>query len=66
MEATGKGTLLYRFVVLKDGKCEYVRGYTKTNYTKWKPTEAGTYIIYYKVKDSTGAEVTKTINYVIK
>ena len=66
MEATGKGTLLYRFVVLRDGKCDYVRGYTKTNYTKWKPTEAGTYVIYYKVKDSTGAEVTKTINYVIK
>lgn len=64
--ATGKGTLMYRFVVLKDGACEYVRGYAKTNYTKWKPSAPGNYVIYYKVKDSTGNEVTKTVNYTIK
>lgn len=65
MAAKGKGTVKYRFVVLKDGAPTFVRGYKSIGYTAWQPTEAGNYTIYFKAKDSTGKEVSKTMNYVI-
>ena len=63
--AKGKSNLLYRFVVIKDGKNVYTRAYKKNNTCKWTPKESGTYTIYFKVKDSTGKEVLKTKTYTI-
>lgn len=59
-EAEGKGKLKYRFAVLKDGKNVYTRGYKSSNEAAWTPSEDGNYTIYYKVKDSTGKEVSKS------
>lgn len=64
--ATGKGTLNYRFVVLdSNGKNIYTRGYSQKNYCTWTPFKSGLYKIYFKVKDNTGKEIAKNINYEI-
>lgn len=66
MAAKGEGTVKYRFVALKDGVvASFVRGYKTSGYVNWTPEEAGNYTIYFKAKDSTGKEVTKTMNYVV-
>ena len=65
MAAKGEGTVNYRFVAIKDGATSLVRGYKATSYVDWTPTEAGNYTIYFKAKDSTGKEVSKTMNYEI-
>ena len=61
----GSGTLKYRFVVMKSNTVTYARDYSTTNTATWKPTEAGNYTIYFKVKDSSGAIKEKSMNYVI-
>lgn len=66
VDAEGSSNLKYRFVVLKDGKNIYTRGYNSHNYTTWKPTEKGEYTICFKVKDDSNKEVSKTINYTVK
>lgn len=58
--AQGKGTINYRFVVLKNNVNVYTRGYNSKSYATWKPTEAGQYVIYYFVKDDSGNTVHKT------
>lgn len=60
---SGMTNLKYRFVVLKDGKNIYTRGYNKLNYAYFKPSERGSYTIYFKVKDENGNEVSKVMNY---
>ena len=41
-------------------------GYSSRTYTTWTPSEAGKYKVNIKVKDSTGKEAVKTIDYVVK
>lgn len=64
--ATGNGTVQYRFVVQKSGKSVFVRDYQTSSKATWTPSEAGTYTIYFKAKDSTGKVVSKTMKYTIK
>lgn len=58
--------LTYRFVVQKDGKSVYVRGYKTSNEAIWTPTEAGTYTIHFKVKNESGTVEHKTLKYTIE
>lgn len=60
---SGMTNAKYRFVVLKDGKNVYTRGYGIKNYTYFKPSERGTYTIYFIAKDEIGREVRKVVNY---
>ena len=62
----GNGDLTYRFAVQKDGKNVFVQNYTSNARAIWIPSEAGTYKIYYKVKDASGKVVQKSMSYVIK
>lgn len=62
-EAVGEGLIKYRFVVLKDGVNVYTRGYKNVNYATWKPSEPGNYQIICRVKDKSGNEASKSINY---
>lgn len=62
----GNGDLTYRFVVQKGGKNVFVQNYTSNSRAIWVPSEAGTYKIYYKVKDASGKVVQKSMSYVIK
>lgn len=66
--ATGDGTVKYRFVVYDDKKVGTVlRDYSTNNSVSWTPKTAGTYKIYVRATDSTGKVVEKQIsNYVIK
>lgn len=61
----GQGELQYRFVVAKDGKKVFVQNYSDKNTATWIPEEAGTYKIYYKVKDEKGRLVNKSMTYVV-
>ena len=66
-EATGTGTLQYRFIV-GDGKGNYsiIQNYSTSNLAVWNADYVGTKVLYLDVKDSNGKETTKTINFVIK
>lgn len=61
----GQGQLKYRFVVAKDGKNVFVQNYSDKNTATWTPKEAGTYKIYYKVRDEKGRLVIKNKTYVV-
>ncbi len=61
----GQGELQYRFVVAKDGENVFVQNYSNKNTATWTPEEAGTYKIYYKVKDEKGRLVNKSKTYVV-
>ena len=62
----GFGSHKYRFVAMKDGKVTYARDYSSINTSTWIPTETGTYILYFKVKDELGKETQKSVQYIIK
>lgn len=64
-DAEGNGVLKYRFVVLKDGKNVYTRGYNRNSTATWVPGDDGDYVIYYMVQDNAGNVVTKTRNITI-
>ena len=66
-QATGKGTIKYRFVVINEnGVNVYTKAYSTANTAIWTPKEAGTYTLICKVKDESGKELTsKTYNYVV-
>ncbi|MBU5488563.1 PKD domain-containing protein [Clostridium sp. MSJ-8] len=64
--AEGQGTLKYRFVAQKNGKTTFVKDYSTASSVTWTPTEAGTYKLTFKVKDSTGKSVYKVVNYVVE
>ena len=67
MAATGgTGTKNYRFVVMKNSIVTYSKGYSTSATTTWTPSEAGNYVIYFKVKDGNGKETQATMNYVVK
>ena len=55
----GSGTLLYYFIVYKDGTKVKTRSYSTTNTFSYTPTEAGTYKVRVYVKDAEGAKVNK-------
>ncbi len=55
----GSGTLLYYFIVYKDGTKVKTRAYSTANTFSYTPTEAGTYKARVYVKDSTDAKVNK-------
>ena len=48
--------LKYKFTVMKDGKVVFSRSYKEKNTVVWTPSEAGDYIVCYKVKDASGNE----------
>ena len=66
-EATGgEGTVKYRFVAQLNGKNAFVKNYTTNKSVTWTPSKAGTYTIYYKVKDEAGTVVCKSSKLTIK
>ena len=65
--AQGTGNIKYKYIILdSNSKIAYSTGYSSRTYTTWQPSEAGKYKVNIKVKDSTGAEAIKTINYEVK
>ena len=58
--------LKYRFVAQKDGKTTFAQNYSTKKTAAWTPKEAGTYKLYFKVKDSAGKITTKTMSLVVK
>ena len=60
------GAKQYGFII-KDasGKNTTLKSYSSSNTAIWKPTKAGTYSIYCKVKDAYGNIVFKKVNFVI-
>ena len=62
----GTGTLQYKFVVT-DGKGNWttLKDYSTSNTCTWNATNSGDKILYCKIKDSKGIEVTKTLNYTV-
>ncbi|NLK94151.1 MAG: hypothetical protein GX275_03005, partial [Clostridiales bacterium] len=66
-EATGQGTLQYRFVAYSGTYKEVIKDFSTSSLVSWTPKKAGTYNIYFVAKDSTGKTVQKVINnYVVK
>ena len=61
------GAKQYGFII-KDasGKNTTLKSYSSSNTATWKPTKAGSYKIYCKVKGSDGKIVYKVLNYVIE
>ena len=65
--ATGEGTVKYRFVAVSGSVKTVIQDYNANSTATWNPTVAGTYNIYALATDSTGKTVQKIIsNYVIK
>lgn len=64
--ATGTGTITYRFVAQKDGKTTFVQNYSTNKSATWKPTEAGTYKLFFKAKNSAGKVIYKTKSVTVK
>ncbi|MDY4079827.1 MAG: leucine-rich repeat protein [Clostridium sp.] len=66
-KATGTGTIQYRFRV-GDGAGNYttIKNYSTSNTAIWNANYVGRKVLCVDVKDSTGKETTKTMNYVIK
>lgn len=64
-EATGNEELSYRFVAMKDNKYAFTQGYSNPDFAFWTPTEAGTYIIYYKIKTQDGKEYIDSGEFII-
>ena len=62
--ANGEG-LQYKYVVMKDGKVTYSKGYSKNNYTYWTPSEEGNYKIYCRVKNSAGINSLISMDFLI-
>lgn len=62
----GEGSLKYRFISQKDGKTKFVKDYSTASSVTWTPTEAGTYKLTFKVKDSTGEVIYKVMTYVVE
>lgn len=64
--AVGNGSLQYRFRV-SDGKGNFatIKDYSSSNTATWTTKATGNKILYVDVKDSTGQEISKTMNYTI-
>lgn len=62
----GEGTLKYRFVVQKSGKSVFTQDYSTKKTVTWTPKEAGTYKVYYKVKDGNNSVIMATKTYTVK
>ena len=65
-EATGTGTLQYKFEVEKDGNSTVIKDYSTNNTATWIPSETGNYKIKVTVKDSDGMTAQKTVTFVIE
>ena len=62
--ATGKGTLQYKFLVKNSaGEWNVIRDYGTSNTTVWKTGTAGDKTLYVDVKDNTGKVVRKEMSY---
>lgn len=65
--ATGvQGDALYRFVVMNGDDTSVLQNYKTNNVVSWKPSKAGTYTIYAKVKDDRNKVVIKTMKFTIE
>jgi hypothetical protein len=64
-DASGEGTLNYKFVANLNGKWIVIKDFAIENSVKWTPKQAGNYEITVVVKDSTGKSVSKKISYKI-
>ena len=66
-QATGTGTLQYKFLIKdSNGNWGMLRDYATTNTYEWKPGATGNKTLYVDVKDSTGKVVRKQMSYTIK
>lgn len=61
----GVGSYQYRFAYQKNGSWVYFNDYSSASSLLWTPMEAGDYTLAAFVKDSLGAEASKTANYQI-
>ena len=62
----GTGTLQYKFVITDgNGNWNTLKDYSTSNTCTWNATKPGNKILYCKIKDSKGIEVTKTLNYTV-
>lgn len=64
--ATGTGTIKYRFVAQKDGKTTFVKDYSTKKSVTWTPREAGTYKLYFKAKNTAGKVINKSISVTVE
>ena len=65
-EATGTGSLEYKYSVSNGSTWTTIRDYESNSIALWIPTKAGSYTVKVEVKDSTGTVESKTLSYVIK
>lgn len=66
VDATGNGTLQYKFEVEKDGSYTTIKDYSTNNNATWIPSEVGNYKIKVTVKDSNEMTSEKTTTFVIE
>ena len=66
LEGVGTGKLKYRFVAYSGTYKEVIQDFSDNNEVQWIPSKAGTYNLYFVIKDDVGKTVTKSItNYII-
>lgn len=64
--ATGEGTIKYKFEAINDDITTLISDYTTSNSVTWSPTEIGSYKIKVTVKDSNDATANLTKIFVIE
>lgn len=53
----------YGFISVCNGKTSTIRKYSSSNTATWTPQKAGTYTLYFKIKDSEGKIIYKTMKF---
>lgn len=66
VDATGNGTIQYKFEVEKDGNSTVIKDYSTNNTATWIPSEEGKYIIKVTAKGSNEEANEKTLGFTVE